>query len=271
MENEQPIEQPKSSLRRTSRAPLLLALLALVGAGIFLALRFTREPAPAEPETAAQAPVSAEPAPTTEPAAEPGAEATIDPGEVRARLETVSPNETFRGWLAQGDLLRRAAVVIDNLGEGVSPRAQLLFLAPDRPFTTAARGDGAAVIAPASYERYDRFAETIASIDAPALATAYHALRPALQSAYRALGARDPSIDAAIARALGRIAAAPVWNGDVVVEDDDGVFVYADPRLERLPEVEKHLLRMGPRNTRLLQDKAKAILEAAALDAGTVR
>lgn len=265
-ENQPPVEKPKSSLHRPSRAPLLVALLVVVGAGIFLALRFWREPAPAQPEPPAQAPVVAEaPAPAPDSAAAPEAEATLDPGDVRSRLETVSSNQTFRSWLAQEDLLRRAAVVIDNLGEGVSPRSPLRFLAPERPFSTAARADGATVIAPASYERYDRFAEAITSLDAPALAAVYRGLRPALEAAYRTLGPRDPSIDAAIVRALQRIVAAPVRDGDVLVEDDDGVFVYADAKLERLPEVEKHLVRMGPRNTRLVQQKARALLDALEL------
>ena len=41
-------------------------------------------------------------------------------------------------------------------------------------------------------------------------------------------------------------------------------FGYADDKLEALGPVEKLLLRMGPRNTRLIQGKAREL--AAALD-----
>jgi hypothetical protein len=42
----------------------------------------------------------------------------------------------------------------------------------------------------------------------------------------------------------------------------EGLYAYADPALEALGPVEKHLLRMGPRNARLVQGKAKALREA---------
>jgi hypothetical protein len=45
----------------------------------------------------------------------------------------------------------------------------------------------------------------------------------------------------------------------------EGLFVYEDERLERAGAVEKHLLRMGPRNTRLVQAKARELLEALGL------
>lgn len=36
--------------------------------------------------------------------------------------------------------------------------------------------------------------------------------------------------------------------------------MYADQALEKLPAVEKHLLRMGPANVRAIQAKAREIL-----------
>jgi hypothetical protein len=64
-------------------------------------------------------------------------------------------------------------------------------------------------------------------------------------------------------------------EGDVPVAEREGVFVFQDERLEGAREVEKHLLRMGPRNTRLVQAKARELLDALGLpppgSAGAVR
>jgi hypothetical protein len=260
MDEHEPAEKPKSSLRPAGRAPVILVLLALVAGGVWFATR-SRGPGDAAPP-----PNAAAPAPQAVPAppAEPEAEVTAEPADVRSLLEAASPDETYRSWLAQEDLVRRAAVVIDNVGEGMSPRAELRFLAPRQPFTTVTRG-GRPEIAATSYARYDRFADVIGSLDAAALAKAYRALRPALQTASRALGS-STSIDAALARALGRLDAAPVRDGAVHVIADEGVYLYGDPALERLPDVEKHLLRMGPRNTRLVQAKARELRAAIGLD-----
>jgi len=50
-----------------------------------------------------------------------------------------------------------------------------------------------------------------------------------------------------------------VVDGEVELTPDRGLYRFADAKLERLREVEKHLLRMGPRNSRTIQAKAKEI------------
>jgi DUF3014 family protein len=272
------MENPRSSLRRSSKAPLVVLVLAvLVAAGLWANRRFgLREEPPAPPpatsagaERGAAVPGAPAPGAVT---GVPDLGANVGEEEVRALADTLSPSELVRRVLAQGDVARRAAVLIDNLAEGASPRRQLEPLRPDRPFSVLRHEGGEAVIDPASYARYDPFADAIASVDARAAAKAYRSLHTVLELAYRALGYPEASLDAVTARALHRIAGAPVAEGDVPVVEREGVFAFRDERLERASQVEKHLLRMGPRNTRLVQAKARELLEALGLPAaGTVR
>jgi Protein of unknown function (DUF3014) len=53
----------------------------------------------------------------------------------------------------------------------------------------------------------------------------------------------------------------------VEVVDEGGVYAFADAKLEDLDEVEKHLVRMGPRNERLIQAKARELLKSLGLQA----
>jgi Protein of unknown function (DUF3014) len=256
---QQPEYQPRSALKPPSPTPwIVLGLALLVAAGAAVVWYVHRSPA--EPVAATAPAPSGEAAPE---AAPPGPPPAVGAARVRSLLESVSPDARFRRWLAEGDLVRRWVVVTDNLAEGVSPRGQLGFLAPGRPFSVMRRG-GKDVIAPDSYRRYDELADVVASVDATALAGAYRELHPVLEAAYRALGYPEGSLDGVTARALRRIEMAPVRDGEVVVEGE-GPFVFADARLESLGAVEKHLLRMGPRNTRLLQAKAREILQALGL------
>ena len=257
---EQPTEQPRTSLQRRRPFGAVLLVIAALGAAGFGAYRFWRREAP---PAAPPPPPAAAPAPTAP--AEPEAGAPVGPQDQRTLLEAISSNALYRRALALEDFVRRCAVAIDNLREGVSPRRPLDFLAPARPFSAAPRPDGRLVADPASYARYDGFADAVGSVDVAALARAYHALRPALRDAYRALGYPDAPLDAAVARALRRIEAAPVVDGDLTVVEAGRMYALADPKLEALPEVEKHLLRMGPRNTRLLQAKARELLDALGL------
>jgi hypothetical protein len=238
-----------------------VALAAVVVAvAAYLWLRSPPQPARQEPKPAAEASAEVRPA-AEEPAPQ------VSDAQARASLEALSTNPLFRRWLAAGDdLLGRWVVVTDNLAEGVSPRKALELCAPRGAFKVAQRG-GKAAIAPDSYARYDDFAGVVASIDAAAFARIYRALRPALQGAYRALGYPNGNLDVATSRALARLEAAPVVDGEVQVVPDRGLFLYADPKLEGLRAVEKHLLRMGPRNTRMIQAKARELRLALAFPA----
>ncbi|HVI74951.1 MAG TPA: DUF3014 domain-containing protein [Anaeromyxobacteraceae bacterium] len=258
------MEQPKSTLQRPSRAPwVILVLLLAIAAALAVRwwLRSQQAPPPA-------APVAVEAPP---PDAGTGADAGAPAGpaaaaDQRSVVEAISPNALFRRWAAEGDLVRRWVVVTDNLAVGVSPRGQLASLAPARPFSVQERG-GQTVIAPAAYHRYDDFGDVVASIDAAAGARCYRGLHGALEAAYRALGYPGADLDAVTARALRRLVEAPVREGDVAVRKEERVYVFADDRLEELGAVEKHLLRMGPRNARIVQAKARELLAALGLEA----
>jgi hypothetical protein len=253
------MDTPRSSLRPTSRAPWIA--LALVVVAAIATLLWFRQRSPAPEVTPVAAPVAE--APSSPPAAEPA----VEPTRAQSLLDAVSSSPQFRRWVAEGDLVRRWVVVTDNLAEGVSPRKPLAFLAPTRPFSTTSQG-GRIVMARASYERYDEFAGMVGSIDAQAAARVYREMHGALEAAYRALGYPGASFDRVTARALQRIVAAPIRDGEVeVVPVEGNLYAFADPRLERLGAVEKHLLRMGPRNARVVQAKAREVLNALGLPA----
>ena len=250
----------RTVLRRASRVPWIVLGVALVAAAsVALWLRLRAAPAEAPVAVPAAAPVPE--AASSPEAAAPG------PEQVRSLLEAISSHPLFRAGLAE-DPVRRWVVVTDNLALGESPRRQLPFLAPRGAFSVVTRG-GRAFIAPASYRRYDDFAAAVASLDAQALAHAYRALHALLEPAYRALGYPQGSLDEVTARALQRIENAPVQAGEVeVVEGEGALYLFRDVRLENLGAVEKHLLRMGPRNARLIQAKAGEVRQALGFKVG---
>lgn len=255
--------EPRRPLTRGEWTAIALAVAAAaVIAGLWL-----RSRSPAAPERTGGEPAAPAAAPTPEGGAPPAAAPpAVEPAQARTALEPASADPLYRQALAVEDPLRLAAVVLDNLARDASPRKPLAVLAPARPFSVADRG-GARVIAPESYARYDRLAEAVASVDAGALASAYWLLHPALEAAYRALGYPDARLDDAVARALRRVAATPVPGGELeVVPAKEGAgFEFADPALEALGPVAKHLLRMGPRNARRVQAKARELEQALAL------
>ena len=129
-----------------------------------------------------------------------------------------------------------------------------------KAFSVERHGDDL-VIAAAAYHRYDAFADAVGSVNVSRLLGVYRAMHGELEAAYRALGYPRIFFDKIALYLLRRIAGAPAPKGDVAVEQTNGMYVFKDARLEKLGAFEKHLIRMGPRNMRIIQNKAREILD----------
>ena len=224
-----------------------IALVAVVAALAGAAFWYLRRPAQQPPPVAGTAPVQ-KPADAPIPAPE------KSDSQIRADLGTLSTRPEWTHWLTTSDLLDRFVVIVDNVAEGVNPRKQLDFIKVEPQQTE--KLDTA---------RYDRIADVIASVDAKGAAQVVRSMHPLLESAYHKLGYPDRKFDQVAAKALQRIVDAPVQEkASRLVPKGGENFAWSDPKLEALGPVEKLLLRMGPRNTKLIQNKAREI--AAALD-----
>ena len=251
---------PRESPPR-ARWPWIAAL--VIAAGVAGWYYFSRRSA-APPPLAAPAPV-AEPAPAPSQPAEPLPALDQSDGWLRERLSALSSHPEFGRWLQADQLARRATAALAAMAEGRSPREQLPFLAPAGRFAVAER-DGRTYVSPQSYARYDGLADVISSIDAVAAADLYRRARPILEAAYGEIAAPGATLDGAVSAALGRLLATPVPSEDPEVIEGEGlIYVYADPALEGLEASQKHLLRTGPRNIRLIQAKLRGFAEAAEL------
>ena len=167
---------------------------------------------------------------------------------LRALLGALSARPELAAWLATDDLIYQMAWIIDRVSRGASPVSELKVLEPEAELTTERAGRRQR-LSQASYQRYDGLAETIASMDPAAVATAYRTIRPRLNEAYRSLGQTESSVDVAVQQALDVLIATPVPEGPIeVVEGRGATWVFADPELESLNPAQKHLVRMGPRN-----------------------
>jgi len=115
------------------------------------------------------------------------------------------------------------------------------------------------------FSRFDAFAGIVSSVDAQQAARVYRRLRPLCDAAARELGQPAGEMDVVLGQALATLLAAPVLDGEVAVASEGPFYRFADNRLETLPPSQKQLLRMGPRNERLVQAKLKEMVEALAL------
>ncbi|HZI64383.1 MAG TPA: DUF3014 domain-containing protein, partial [Thermoanaerobaculia bacterium] len=247
------------------RWPWLAA--AVVVAGVVGWYYFQRSGAETSP------PPPSAPAPTEQ--AAPPAEPTVplpaldqSDGWLRERLSGLSSHPDFARWLQGDQLARRGTAALAALAEGRSPREQLPSLAPAGRFAAVERG-GKWYVSPQAYARYDGIADVVESIDADAAGGLYRLAKPLLEAAHNEIAAPEATLDGAVGTAIARLLATPVPSDDPEVVEGEGlVYTYADPALEGLAPAQKHLLRTGPRNMRLIQAKLRGFAEAAGLATG---
>jgi hypothetical protein len=120
---------------------------------------------------------------------------------------------------------------------------------------------------PRSYDRYSAIGDAIASLEPAAAARLYATLKPRIEEAHRDLGSPDQSFDRTLERAIVALLETPVADAAARLTPTGVGYAYADDRLESLTAAQKQLLRMGPRNVRII----KARLREIALALGIAR
>jgi hypothetical protein len=244
---------------------IILAIAAVVGIYLLVARRPAAGPA-AEKIPAAPGPVA-----TAGPEAEaiapldlPNLELDKSDDLLRSLAPDISSHPGLTGWMRTRDLVRKFVAAVDNIANGLSPRAQVDFFSPRGPFKVARR-DGRNVIDPSSYYRYDPVADIFISLDARAAARLYVSLKPLFQEAYRELGYPDEDFHATLTRAVAEMLATPVVEGRVALEKRVASYAMADADLEGLSQAQKHLFRMGPENVQVIQTKLRALALACGI------
>lgn len=267
-------EAPAPEPGRPSRAPYWVAaaviVLAAVAAGGWWYLRTAPGAAVTGPEaTEAKSEPTAELrdplGPSVEPIDLPPLVLT-DP-LVRELLGQLSSSPTLASWLATDGLIRAAVVSIENVASGNSPVKHLRALAPRAPFTAVTDGK-TLTVDPRAYSRYDGLANAVASMDPAGLARVYSLLKPRLAEAYVELGHPDGAIDSAVERAIVVLLQAPIVEEPVVLRQRVLSYRYDRADLEALPAAQKQLLRMGPRNVRIVQEHLRALARELGVPAG---
>jgi hypothetical protein len=255
--------------RRSRWLPLAAVLIVAVAVAVFIFIRNgSKAPTPvadtsASPSATENAPPAASPAPRTALGRNPAdvdvpALGLTDP-VVRLLLKGLSSHPELATWLATDNLLRHGVAAVENVAAGRTPANHFRSVAPQGSFRVRPGGEEGMTIDPQSYARYNALAETISSLDAAGISTAYATLRPRMMEAYAELGHPDDNFDAVVERAIVQLLRTPVPPDGTTVAPGPVMFKYVDPQLENLSAAQKQLLRMGPANARLVQRKLREI------------
>ncbi len=242
-------------------SPLVVALViaGILACSAFIYFQVVGGLSPAEPPAPpAPAPIDDPPPPDpTEPEIEiPPLDASDD--AIRSLAGALSEHPRLAATLAPGNLVRRFVAAVVNVANNESPRSHVGHLAPGGTFRVR-ESEGVLYVDPDSYRRYDLITSVFDSLDDEQSLRLYRSFKPLFDQAYSDLGYPGGDFDAPLAQAIDRLLLTPIPQRDLALQRKIKTYRFADPRLEALSPVEKHLLRMGPANARKVQSKLRLL------------
>jgi len=184
--------------------------------------------------------------------------------EALEALEELSTAPHWPAWVETTEVVRKFVATVDNLSQQKIAHKYIPLPKPEKPFSTVTKENGKEYIDPASYQRFNEYADTFDALDNDQLLALYDRFSPLLNEAFGELGyGSDNRFEEKILTAIDSLLAAPVIEEPIALQPRKSVFYkYADPELEALPSVQKQLIRMGPRNTRIIQRKLTELKRA---------
>jgi hypothetical protein len=198
----------------------------------------------------------------------PEATVTEETADAYAReiIESVNGGKALAQFVAGDYIVERAVAIIDALRRGEVPYKLLPVGRPSKPFLIS--DDGLRVtMDPSSFNRYDVFAQWVNGIDVLAIVELLNEYEQIATEALSRMGVGDFDIRSAVLAATTEILATPIAPESAELMKREANWVYMDPELEALSSLQKQVLRMGPRNSEIIQAKARK-LRGAVLESG---
>lgn len=235
-------------------------LCVAAGAAAYILFAWRPRPAPAAAVVPSPTALAHEPMPSLGGKAEPMTLPPLDASDtlVRTLVQALSESPAIMAWLPTKGLIRNFTVVVANIADGATPAKHLKVVGPSSAFRIVER-DGNAYVDPRGYARYSTIAEAIASVDPVGAARLYATLKPRIEEAHRELGSPDQSFDRTLERAIVALLNTPVVESPLRLKLKGIGYAYADDQLESLTAAQKQLLRMGPRNSRIILGRLREI------------
>ncbi|MGZ4956951.1 MAG: DUF3014 domain-containing protein [Methylobacter sp.] len=188
----------------------------------------------------------------------------LDHSDALLREEMTGISPMLSGWLNTDQLVRKYVVIANDFSQGLHLEKNLRFLELDQPFAVD-QDNESLFIATKSYQRYDRLAAAINALDVQATLAVYKKFRPLLVQVFREFSYPDEySLEDIFTKAAAVILAAPARDGQIALERQSARYKFADQQLEALNPVHKQMLRMGPDNTRIIQNKLRLFVAGLA-------
>lgn len=177
------------------------------------------------------------------------------------REAIVSASPKLKPWLKTDQVIRKYLIVVNDFSQGLWLEKHMRFLKHSKAFSVETNDKGL-FIADESYRRYDALASAIDAIDTKKAIEAYKQFKPLLLEAFSDFGyPPERPLEDIFLKSASQILAAPIIKEPIALVRPSVFYKYANEDLESLSPVSKQMLRMGPKNTRIIQNKVRQLVQ----------
>ncbi|MCO1336277.1 DUF3014 domain-containing protein [Microbulbifer sp. OS29] len=215
----------------------------------------------AEPESQEPAQPPAEPVIEEEPGTEPPPPLNESDKAAYDELMTLAPDGALSRWLVSDEVVRKwvAAANAASRGDLIHKHRPLKTIRG--PIKVTGSSTEGYQLSTDNYRRYDQPVRLFALVNTDTAIKMYQYWYPRLAQAYSELGIRNKSFHQVVIGAIDNVLAAPEVEGPIQLIRPSVYYKFADPKLEKLPGVQKLMIRMGPDNAARVKEKLKEIRE----------
>lgn len=180
------------------------------------------------------------------------------------RQDVMRLNPEFFPLVNAQNLLRLWLVSINDLSQNLRPYKHFQHFKLSEPFQVATDESGD-YIAEQSFQRYNALVKAVDKVETKEIIGLFKKFRPLLQQVFVDFNYPETDkVEDVINKAASNILQAPILEGKIRVVKSTLRYKFADQNLEALSPVQKQMIRMGPENTRIVQNKLRKLMGALA-------
>ncbi len=186
----------------------------------------------------------------------------LEDSDDRFILGVKGVSEDLAHWFNVKGVIRKYIVIMNDLSQNQIIYKHRKFL--KMPQEMLVKEDNLGLhMDQKSYQRYDRLANAIASIDVQKGRDLYLRFRPLLKQVFDEFGyPAGYRLEDIFMKGAASVMEAPVIPGKISLVRESVRYKFANKQLEALDGVKKQMIRMGPENTRKIQRKLRQMVEA---------
>jgi hypothetical protein len=180
----------------------------------------------------------------------------------REQATRLSPG--FNPWLKEDELIRKFVIIANDFSQGLRIYKHMKPFTLTEPFIAEKDNQGL-YLSPKSYQRYNQLASAIDDINVKDGLQTYLTFNALFQQIFKEFSYPESySVDDLFQKAAAELLTAPVIDSRIALVKATLGYKFADQKLETLNPVHKQMIRMGPQNTRIIQNKLRLLTEGLA-------